>query len=168
MNGTLDSDATGKIDEERGLDPREAAQLLEQTTRQALSAGLTSARRRCRWLGRRWCCVAFGALWLSVRGQHPYKGPTAPALVFMYGVLIAWIAVVVDGPSPGQRRGQRTVDPSGTRLRGGPRRGTRCRIGLSGGSEGRRRQLLDRLRDLPADGAVDRDGCDRRKRRGGT
>lgn len=38
--------------------------------------------------------VAFGVLWLSVRGQHPYKGPTAPALLFMYGILIAWIAVV--------------------------------------------------------------------------
>jgi hypothetical protein len=31
--------------------------------------------------------VALGAVWLSVRGQHPYKGPTATGLLVMYGVL---------------------------------------------------------------------------------
>jgi hypothetical protein len=39
--------------------------------------------------------AAFGAVWLSVRGQHPYKGPTAAGLAFMYLVLVAWIGLVV-------------------------------------------------------------------------
>jgi hypothetical protein len=33
-------------------------------------------------------------VWLSVRGQHPYKGPTAAGLLVMYGVLICWVVVV--------------------------------------------------------------------------
>lgn len=93
MNGTLDSDATGMIDDEPGLDPREAAKLLEQTRRQA-QRGFDFRSPALSLLGAGVAFVAFGALWLSVRGQHPYKGPTAPALVFMYGVLAAWIAVV--------------------------------------------------------------------------
>jgi hypothetical protein len=33
-------------------------------------------------------------LWLSVRRQHPYTGPTGEALVVMFGVLAAWIITV--------------------------------------------------------------------------
>jgi hypothetical protein len=91
MNGTRDKRAT--VDEERELDPREAANLLEQTTRQA-QRGFNFRRPALSLLGAAVVLVAFGALWLSVRGQHPYKGPTAPALLFMYGVLAAWITVV--------------------------------------------------------------------------
>jgi hypothetical protein len=39
--------------------------------------------------------VAFGAVWLSVRGQHPYKGPTAVALVVLYAVVALRIASVL-------------------------------------------------------------------------
>jgi hypothetical protein len=39
--------------------------------------------------------VAFGAVWLTVRGQHPYKGPTAVALVILYAVVAIRIATVV-------------------------------------------------------------------------
>jgi hypothetical protein len=91
MNKTRDIDGTGG---EGGLDPREAAELLEQTRRQA-------ERRldlRSPWLsllGAAVVLAAFGAVWLSVRGQHPYKGPTAAGLAFMYLVLVAWIGVVV-------------------------------------------------------------------------
>lgn len=69
------------------LDPRAAATLLHQTTRQA--------RRQLEpsppWLlATRGVLVlaALGAIWLSVRGQHPYQGPTAPDLL----VLIAFVA----------------------------------------------------------------------------
>jgi hypothetical protein len=69
------------------LDPREAAALLDQTRRQA--------RRRLEpaqpWLlGIRAVLVlaALGAVWLSVRGQHPYKGPGAPALLILAAFVI--------------------------------------------------------------------------------
>ena len=39
--------------------------------------------------------VAFGVVWLSVRGQHPYKGPTAIALVALYAVVAIRIATLV-------------------------------------------------------------------------
>ena len=39
--------------------------------------------------------VAFGAVWLSVRGQHPYKGPTVVALVVLYVVVLIRIGTVV-------------------------------------------------------------------------
>ena len=70
------------------FDPRQAAALLDQTTQQA--------RRRLEpcppWLlairavG---ALAVFGAVWLSVRGQHPYKYPTAAVIpvVIAFGVL---------------------------------------------------------------------------------
>ncbi len=77
-----------------GLDPRDAARLLEQTKREAerqldLSAPWLSA------LGAAVALVALGAVWLSVRGQHPYTGPTVTGLLVMYAILACWIAVVV-------------------------------------------------------------------------
>jgi hypothetical protein len=94
MSGTRDIHATTPGDEGHGLDPREAASLLERTRRDAqrqfgLSSPLLSA------LGAAVALVALGAVWLSVRGQHPYKGPTATGLVVMYGVLACWIGVVI-------------------------------------------------------------------------
>jgi hypothetical protein len=90
MQGTHDSASAG----EGGLDPREAARLLERTSREAhrkfeLSSPLLSV------LGAAVVLVALGAVWLSVRGQHPYKGPTAAGLLVMYGILVCWIGVVV-------------------------------------------------------------------------
>ena len=94
MNGTHDIDQTTTHDDEGELDPREAARLLERTTREAkrkfdVSSPLLSL------LGAAVVLVAFGAVWLSVRGQHPYTGPTAAGLLVMYGILICWIGVVV-------------------------------------------------------------------------
>jgi uncharacterized membrane protein YsdA (DUF1294 family) len=37
--------------------------------------------------------IAYGAIWLSVRGQHPYQAPTTPAIVTVY--LAVAVAVVV-------------------------------------------------------------------------
>jgi hypothetical protein len=94
MNGTRDTHDTTTDEDEGMLDPREAARLLEETTRDAQrrfdfrSPGLSS-------LGAAVVLVALGAVWLSVRGQHPYKGPTAAGLLVMYGVLFCWIGVVV-------------------------------------------------------------------------
>jgi hypothetical protein len=93
MNETADINKAAPADE-GGLDPREAARLLELTRREAqrkfeLSSPLLSV------LGAAVVLVALGAVWLSVRGQHPYKAPTAAGLLVMYGILVCWIGVVV-------------------------------------------------------------------------
>ena len=90
MQGTHESTPAG----EGGFDPREAARLLEETTRNAerrfeLTSPLLAV------LGAAVVLLALGAVWLSVRGQHPYKGPTAAGLGVMYGILACWIVVVV-------------------------------------------------------------------------
>jgi hypothetical protein len=69
------------------FDPRQAAELLEHSTRDAerefdprppvvisLMGALT--------------LLAYGTLWYSTRGQHPYAGPSGAAIVFTYGVVV--------------------------------------------------------------------------------
>ena len=79
-------------DDDGELDPREAAALLEQAARRAerafeiqppilsLAAAVT-------------VLIAYGAVWLSVRHQHPYSGPTGTALAVLYGTLAVWIVL---------------------------------------------------------------------------
>jgi hypothetical protein len=60
--------------------------------------------------------IAFGAVWLSFRGQHPSEGPTGVGLLGVYAVVLARIGTVVhahrratagiSGPSLRQRRAQ--------------------------------------------------------------
>ena len=78
------------------FDPRQAAALLDQTTQQA--------RRRLEpyppWLlaiRAAGALAVFGAVWLSVRGQHPYKYPTAAVIpvVIAFGVLNLGATVAV-------------------------------------------------------------------------
>jgi hypothetical protein len=93
MNGA-DYEGTTETYEEGGLDPREAARLLEETTRQ-------TQRRldfRSPWLSvlaAAAALVAFGSVWLSVRGQHPYRYPTVVGLLGLYAVLAIRIGSVV-------------------------------------------------------------------------
>ena len=86
--------ATEPDDEGDELNAREAAALLEQATNRAerqfdvqppiliLAAALT-------------VLIVYGAVWLSVRHQHPYSGPTGTALAVLYGTLVVWIVFVV-------------------------------------------------------------------------
>lgn len=76
------------------FDPQQAAALLDQTTQQA--------RRRFE-PSPPWLLViravlglaALGAIWLSVRGQHPYRGPTAADIPVLIGfVVVNFIATV--------------------------------------------------------------------------
>ena len=90
MNPTPDTTA-GNGD----FDPRQAAALLDQTTQQARRNFQPSPP----WLlATRAVLVlaALGAIWLSVRGQHPYRGPTAADIP----VLIAFIVVNFTARSP--------------------------------------------------------------------
>src|SRR5579872_2690726 len=75
------------------LDPRAAATLLEQTKRQAqrrFDVGpplLTTSAAVV-------VLVAYGAVWFSVRHQHPYTGPSLRAIAVLYGTLIPWFVLV--------------------------------------------------------------------------
>jgi hypothetical protein len=85
VNHTSDTMAAGNGGT---LGPEQAAALLDQTTQQA---------RRKFQPSPPWLLVtravmvlaALGAIWLSVRGQHPYRGPTGADIP----VLIAFIVV---------------------------------------------------------------------------
>ena len=93
---------TGDIaaDDESELDPQQAARLIEQTSREA--------KRQFGYWQSPWLTLAgaaiflaiYGTLWLSVRGQYPYKGPTGWALLIIYSlIIVAAIAFrVVAGP----------------------------------------------------------------------
>jgi uncharacterized membrane protein YidH (DUF202 family) len=94
MNGTSDMDETETYEDEGGLDHREAARLLERTRWEA-QRGMDFRSPWLSLLAAGVALVAFGAVWLSVRGQHPYKGPTAVALVVLYAVVLIRIGTVV-------------------------------------------------------------------------
>ena len=85
MNRTSDTTAAGNGG---SFDPQQAAALLGQTTQQAHRKFQPSPP----WLlvtRAVMVLVAVGAIWLSVRGQHPYRGPTAADIP----VLVAFIVV---------------------------------------------------------------------------
>ena len=94
------------------LDPTEAAAILAQATRQAkLEFDPTPPWRLVAMAFV--ALLAFGAIWLSVRGQHPYGGPSAWALVVTYALVAGLIGISVStvkrattgvtGPSVRQR-----------------------------------------------------------------
>jgi len=71
-----------------GLDPSQAAALLDQTTRQARRAfmPLTPLLFAFRAVG---ALVVFGGCWLSVRGQHPYTGHIGGWAIAVAAVFVA-------------------------------------------------------------------------------
>ena len=71
-----------------GFDPRQAAALLDQATRQARRAftPLTPLLFTFRAVV---ALVVFGGLWLSVRGQHPYTGHISGWAIAVAVVLVA-------------------------------------------------------------------------------
>jgi hypothetical protein len=87
MNGTRDIGQSETDEDEYRLDPHAAARLLEQTTRQA-QRGFDFRSPQLSVLAAAVALLAFGAIWLSVRGQHPYMGPTPAGLAVLY-VLVA-------------------------------------------------------------------------------
>ncbi|MGH2882448.1 MAG: hypothetical protein ACRDPA_07070, partial [Solirubrobacteraceae bacterium] len=73
----------GNAADESDLEPQAAARLLAHTQQQA-QRGLEFRSPWLSLLAAAVALVAFGAVWLSVRGQHPYKGPTAAGLAGLY------------------------------------------------------------------------------------
>jgi hypothetical protein len=97
MNEEDGTDETPKVDDGGKFDPRAAATLLEQTTRRAQrqfefpSPLLTLIQAAA-------VLAAYGAIWLSVRGQNPYSGPSLGALAALYAfVAVAAIAATWEG-----------------------------------------------------------------------
>ncbi len=97
MNGTRDSNGTATADDNgRELDPREAAELIEQARRQArrqfnphppvLMLVIVAA-----------VLVGYGSLWLSVLGQHPYKGPQGWALAVVFSAVAIIVILALTG-----------------------------------------------------------------------
>ncbi len=92
MNRTPDTAASA--DNGGSFDPRQAAALLEQTTQQARRQLAPSPP----WLlAARAVAVlaALGAIWLSVRAQHPYRGPTAADIPVLVAFIVLNFALTV-------------------------------------------------------------------------
>jgi len=94
-------------DDEGGLDPEQAARLIEETSREA--------KRQFGYWQSPWFTLAgaaiwlaiYGTLWLSVRGQHPYKGPTGWALLIIYSLI--FVAAIAFRVAAGPRRTRQGV-----------------------------------------------------------
>ena len=112
MNTEPDTNTSATTGDDQ-LDPTEAAAILTQATRQAQREFDPTPPWKLVVMGFV-ALLAFGALWLSVLGQHPYTGPNALGLVVTYVLIIGLIGVSVSttkratagvtGPSVRQRR----------------------------------------------------------------
>ena len=92
MNPTPDS--TSPAGNGGNFDPRQAAALLDQTTHQARRKLAPSPP----WLlAIRAIAVlaALGGIWLTVRGQHPYRGPTGADIPILIGFVVLNFAATV-------------------------------------------------------------------------
>jgi hypothetical protein len=76
------------------FDPRQAAALLDQTT-QETRRKLAPAQPWLLTIRAVMVLAVLGACWLNVRGQHPYKGPTASVTPFVVMFVIVNFAATV-------------------------------------------------------------------------
>src|SRR5579862_9845712 len=80
--------------EESRMEARDAARLLAQTQADARR----SLNFRAPWVSLVAAVVAlagFGIVWLNVRNQHPFTGPSPASLAFFYGLIAVRIATVI-------------------------------------------------------------------------
>jgi hypothetical protein len=113
MQGTTDNEPINVADGDDAFAPDQAAALLAQSTRDA-QREFDPRNPVLMVLMGALVLVAYGVLWLSTRGQHPYSGPSGGAIVFTYTVVVvATVAMVklhrratsgVSGPSIRQQR----------------------------------------------------------------
>jgi hypothetical protein len=76
------------------FDPQQAAALLDQTTQQTRRQ-LEPAQPWLLVIRAVMVLAVCGAVWLSVRGQHPYKGPTAAALPVVSAFVVVNLGATV-------------------------------------------------------------------------
>jgi hypothetical protein len=105
--------SAGGPGEQAGFDPQSAAAIVAEAAAHA-ERELTVRRQPIYLIWGLVYLVVYGAIWLSVRGQRPYQGPSGPVL----GVVVAAVAIGamvtagvvqraaggVGGTSAGQRR----------------------------------------------------------------
>jgi hypothetical protein len=112
MDNTRDLEQAATADNGGALDPHAAARLLEQTSHEARRQFDPTPPLLTALMGAVILC-AFGALWLSVLGQHPYTGPNLGVIALVYVTVAVTSAVTVrvhqratagvSGPSTRQR-----------------------------------------------------------------
>jgi hypothetical protein len=92
MNHT--SDTTATAGNGGNFDPRQAAALLDQSSQQARRKLAPSPPwlLATRAVG---VLAALGAIWLTVRGQHPYQGPTAADSPILIAFIVLNFAATV-------------------------------------------------------------------------
>lgn len=88
MQGTSDNEPPIDVaDGDDAFAPDQAAALLAQSTRDA-QRQFDPRPPVVMALMAVLVLVAYGVLWLSTRGQHPYSGPSGGAIVFTYAVVV--------------------------------------------------------------------------------
>src|SRR6202521_3220371 len=112
MSDTRDLEQAATADDGGALDPSEAARLLEQTSREARRQFAPNPPLLTALMGGV-ILLAYGVLWLSVLGQHPYTGPNLGVIALVYATVAVTSAVSVtvyrratagiSGPSTRQR-----------------------------------------------------------------
>jgi hypothetical protein len=94
MNTTHDTDPMDGPDLEADLAPHEAAALISQAQRQARRQ-LEPQKPWVVMLQAVVVLAVYGAIWLSVRGQDPYRGPSLAVIGLVYGIVGVSILVSV-------------------------------------------------------------------------
>ena len=86
MNVIDDTDQAASAGEGAGLDPREAAKILEEANRQARRQ-FDPVSPLAALAGAGAFLVGYGAVWWSMRDQHVYTGPALWSLAVLYGLI---------------------------------------------------------------------------------
>jgi len=151
MNDTLDPAAAGNGGT---FDAQQAAQILGQTSQRArrqfeqFPPWFSAARGIA-------ALLAYGAVWLNVRGQHPYAHPTAAVIPvgIVFGIVCAILAIVLARRASTGVTGKTPLRPVEIAIVLVISTGQRVR----GPWPARRpwRERFDRLRRVPSRGAVD-------------
>jgi hypothetical protein len=94
MHATRDDGPNDVADGDAGFDPRQAAVLLDQSTRDAQQQFDPSPPVLTTAMGAV-VLVAYGGLWLSTRAQHPYRGPSGGAIALTYTAVAVAAAVAL-------------------------------------------------------------------------
>jgi hypothetical protein len=94
MTDTRDLKQAATAENGGALDPREAARLLEQTSREARRQFAPNPPLLTALMGAV-ILIAYGVLWFSVLGQNPYSGPSLGVIALVYATVAVTSAVSV-------------------------------------------------------------------------